>query len=192
MGKAVVCQISRGLSPARAISQASLFAQRLGLTYILIDTETCVDAKNSAVKWALSMGKDLLLLEDDVMLPWQAWKQAVEQRRLAYAEVIMQNGQINTQRKADGEFLFTGTIFVYIPLKVLKNLPDPAFKAQCFKVENDQLIPTTPTFNGKHSDVYFWWQISKLGIKPVNLGKATHILHPLQGVHNQPSELEYR
>lgn len=191
MAQAVVCQISRGLSPARAISQASLFAQRLGCQYVLIDTETCADAKNSAVKWALSMGKDLLLLEDDVMLGWQVWKKAIDDRRLAFAEVTMQNGQLNTQKTGAGEFLFTGTVFVYIPLSVLQKLPDPAFKAQCFKIEGDQLVPTTPTYNGKHSDVYFWWQISQLGIMPESLGKATHILHQLQGVHDKPSELTY-
>jgi putative hemolysin len=177
----LVGQISRGLSPASAIVSACRVAHTRRWRYHLIDTLPCADAKAAQAALAVKQRSDLLLVEDDILLPDAQWpwpKAGVVQA--VSATCPDSGGQLNYVQHRNGTVLYVGTCLMLIPLQVLLQVGPPWFEARhTFHVKDDQLIPGGDRDTERGSDVFFCWRLQEHHV-PIELcGHATVLAHPL-------------
>jgi catechol 2,3-dioxygenase-like lactoylglutathione lyase family enzyme len=182
----LVVQISRGLAPVASIVAAVQEAERSGWRYEAVCGLPLVAAKNAAAELALDRGEDLLLLEDDVQAPpevWQAVAALEKTEVVAYARARVRGGGENVYTAPDGTFLYTGNIFCYIPIGILRRLPRPIFAARKWQPTEDYIDTSDrgAQSNGIGSDTGFWHAIRHLDPPPViqELGKVGHLKHAL-------------
>lgn len=183
-------QISRGLSPASAIAAAQRTAYERGWRYELIDTMPMADAKQRLAERALAVGRDLLLVEDDVIVPPHLWPNGSTEGVEALA-VYFDNGELNIQRRRDGSVLWVGTCVMRIPITVLRRLDPPWFRPTrvIWHRDTDALSLGAPRADGRGSDVYFCYRCWGAGIPIEILGRATRLKHALTGTGLSEIEL---
>ncbi len=189
----VVCQITRGLAPARSIADACMFARRYKCEYFLIHGFDAASAKNQAAEIALEHGADLILCEDDIYDPhYNVLHSAYMCDCIGYADATCQNGQPNTVFNDSGQFLYSGNIILKIPHTHLTNLPRPLFQARQVVIKDGRLKALGDMPNKSHSDVYFWYLVQEYlqGVPVRCLGKVGHILHPFQRGHDNTVKME--
>lgn len=188
----LVVQISRGRGCSHAIASAVLGAQRHGWGYELVAGLDAVGAKNEAVRLAAEAGRDLVLVEDDVIVPWDTWPD--DGLAIYAADAICRGGELNTVRDADGGVLYTGTCFVRVPrwAMVQMGYPDePLFRSCMFVRTAAGLEPDLSREpDGTRSDVWFYWLARGAGVPVRIFGRATHLLHADSGPGRNVSAIE--
>ena len=190
-----IAQITRGVCPARSIAEAKDRAYDLAQLYRCF-AGSLPDVKNEAAEWAFGHEHNLLLIEDDIIAPHGMWYEAVMDATgdILFASARTRDGVLNTVRTEDGRLLYTGNCFMRIPYDVLRRLERPCFRAMNFRILDDRLIPTTPNEHGAHSDLFFWWNVSRLDPRPGirEIGTVTHLRHTLNEVrenYGKPCEI---
>lgn len=177
--KILCVQISRGLAPAVTVANTVAAAMMNEMPYKLIAGRTAVDAKQEAALAAIEQGADLLLVEDDVMPDRGAWDAVIENKTdVMVATAIMRNGMLNTWFHGD-RVLYSGTVFLKIPLPVLERIGDPWFACHDleFNANRGEWRDKGPNADGQSSDVWFFRRCWELGIPVLVAGFAVHYLH---------------
>lgn len=190
----IVIQISRGLAPARCIANAAYTCGKVPhVEYRLIDCKPAAEAKEEAARIALELGVDLVLIEDDMMPAPEIWAQVFQSHRqdtVLYAETPCRNGERNVYRNKRGEFTYSGTVLVKVPLAVLRRLAHrPIFEPWEYMLdEHHEPVPVRKDPHGFSSDVYFWQQVRKLpGVCIVPLGHVDSIASELNSGAQRPN-----
>lgn len=174
-----VAQITRGLAPAIAIVAAVQRAAELSAPYELISQLGLCDAKNLAATRALAAGRDLMLLEDDVIAPRWPVHDAENVQVLAVHYPHAEG--VNVQRDSRGRVLCAGTTAMRIPLAVLRKIPPPWFVARVIRTKNERLELGGPRDDDRGSDVYFCWLCQEHGVRITCSDHAISIKHELRG-----------
>jgi hypothetical protein len=180
----LVVQISRGRAPAHAIASAARGAGAWDWPYRLVAGLPAVDAKNEAVRLAYEEHTALLLIEDDVLVPWDEWP--TRDDAIYAADVHCRGGTLNTVRDNQGDVLYTGTCFVRVPwwaLDAMGAARAPLFQPWVFQYDSHAgtLTKIEPSLDGLHSDVYFYWLARKCGVSVQIFGAGSHLLHADSG-----------
>lgn len=184
MRNTVVVQITRGVCPARSIADASKQARAADAHYVLVEGMPAPDAKRRAAYIALDLGYDLILCEDDFVASNDQWITAVTAGdQVCVGSAIMRNGKVNTRYTPSGRVLYSGTVFVRVPIDVLRRLAakGPLFVPWIYNPSDDgeSLIAQMPNPEPWGSDVHFWASVNELDPRPtiVDLGLVTHFRH---------------
>lgn len=188
----LLVQISRGRGCSHAIASAVLGAQRHGWDYELVGFLPAVEAKNEAVRLAYDRGADLVLVEDDVVVPWADWPTAGQ--AIEAAEAICRGGETNTVRGAGGGVIATGTCFMRIPFWAMHDMGypgQPLFRSGRFLRTAAGLEPDpTREPDGTGSDMHLCWLAAQHGVPIWIFGRATHLLHADSGGGRNVSAIE--
>jgi hypothetical protein len=188
--KTIVCQITRGLAPASAIVHTVQGAQHFRHRYLLISGLGRVDAKNAAVRAALDDEAHLLLVEDDIEVPWSQWP--TSRGNVWVATARCSNGDMNTEYDSHGHVLKTGTPFILIPYRILFDLSDqgtqPIFRARKFRIDGNVLVDYGPTDTDRGSDIWFCYLCRMRGYSIGVCGHGTSLKHSL--INFGPSKME--
>lgn len=181
----LIVQISRGMAPAISIAESQRAAREYSANYQLVWGKPAAEAKTDAIEMAITNAEDLVLVEDDVLATPAIWQAAIcGPESVAYCDAICRDGRTNTGRRADGQFIATGTVLVRLALPVLIRLRKEtgALPLEAWEFHKDPatggLVPTARDPLGRGSDIWLWYHITKLGYEPQCLGKVTTILHP--------------
>jgi hypothetical protein len=153
-----------------------------GWRYEQVAFLTAVEAKNEAVRLAYQARCDLVLVEDDVIVPWADWP--TEDDAIYAADAICRGGTLNTVRDSLGDVLYTGTCFVRVPWWAMDRMgagTERLFEPALFHPDGDQLRYAGPDPHGQHSDVFFFWRARRCGIPVRIFGRASHLLHAASG-----------
>ena len=192
MSDRILVQISRGVAPAQAVADTVQAAHGYGVPYHLVAGKPAVEAKIAAAHLALTEGVGLVLCEDDLVATPPQWEQILTDRTgdVLFADAKCRDQSLNTKRNGNGEFLYTGTVAVYVPGPSLRALAakGPLFVASDWQDDGAgslHMIGTNPL--GWGSDVFFWQQVRAYRPAPVvrSIGQVGHIMHPLNsGKHD--------
>ena len=202
----ILAYITRGVGPIEPAVEARAWAMRMGWRWELISGLPLVDAKNRAANIAIEADDSLLMVEDDMSACEVHWR-AIDQERnkggnyntLVYAWTTCSNGESNVYSDPDGNFIYTGTCFLWIPRYILikyRHQTYPIFQAASFGYTSDgrELFYKGPNENHTGSDVFFWHNAMKLDPQPTvkSIGHVGHIKHPFnQGMkHNNYYTIE--
>jgi len=193
----IVRQITRGVAPVRSIVQAMKWAQAFYVEYDFTEGLPLAEAKNKAASDALERGADLFLVEDDVTASPELWQQFLTpdvEPRILFASANTRWDKSNTVYAPDGTLIYSGNIFVRIPLWVLQAMKRPIFKPWCFTIRDGKHVMLGESSNGSHSDESCWYHARLLHPVPemVELGRVTHLKHPLnddQQQHKKPCKI---
>ena len=192
MTDVLLCQISRGVAPVKPIIAAVEKAHQFDWVYHAIIGRPLVEAKNEAVRLALESQAALMLVEDDICASDDVWNSAatLTDNAVGYGRANVRGGQENVYVSDDGAFRYAGNCFCVIPLDVLQRLPRPAFSAQRWLKDTDELGGALN--NGIGSDTVFWYHVRHLDPQPaiIELGTVEHLKHPLNLVRDNLTPCE--
>lgn len=198
----MVCQISRGVAPAPAIAGAVQGASGIGGWYRLLTGFECAEAKNEAVRLAMEAEYDLLLIEDDVIVPESCWFEAGRDRDEIMTCVTVNRDGSEMARyhtKHKDQLLYTGTQFVKVPLPILHHLLEegPIFQAlehQVAEGHGGELYVIGPSPCGRGSDTHFWYRVRKLTPRPTVrvIGRCQWLLNPCNEKHNLQNPVTFK
>lgn len=190
----MVCQISRGVAPAVSIAEAVQHSYGLGAWYRLVAGMTCAEAKNHAVGLAMDAGYDLLLVEDDVLVPDSCWFEAGRQLPDVMTCVTVNRDGSEMGRyhsKFKTELLYTGTQFVKLPLVILRRLLEdgPIFQPLEHSFSDGhggELYVIGPSPKGTGSDTHLWYRLRRLNPRPTIrvIGRCQWLLNVMNETHN--------
>jgi len=189
-------QISRGLSPAVSIAATVAAATNRGFKYRLITGKPAAEAKNSAAREAFEAQRDLLLVEDDVLVPTELWDKAARNcTDVMVGSAIMRNGELNCWY-LDDRLVYSGTVWLRVPWLALFKIGDPWFAPRDleFNGENGgEWIDKGENADGQNSDCWFYYRCWQEGIRATVAGFVTHLITPLTSrgrSMNQPIEIK--
>lgn len=171
----LVVQISRGMAPSRCIAEVAQAAHMRTMQYRLVHGLGAVEAKNEAVRLAMEYCDDLILVEDDAIISFDAWTAVVRALEdsagspsgvVATVDAVCRNGQPSVRRDTRGRFEFAGTVLVAVPFSVLSRLEPPYFAAADFKRIGGVMAFCGHNERGQGSDVWFWRRLLSLDPPP--------------------------
>ena len=180
----LVVSLSRGLAPPDASvgvgAAAAVHAER----HFVVRGFPAVEGKNCAAQLALDCGLNLVLVEDDIVVPPDVWRRVSDNilGPVQVATTRCRDGSLNSRFASDGTVLSSGTPFVTIPCAYLLFLGKPVFRAvDCGILPSGEVYPRGENPHGHNSDTYFWYRVRRLEPRPQIevIGEVTHLLHPL-------------
>lgn len=184
-----VVLISRGLCAPEVTRDAVLqAAQYPDVGFWIVSGRSCVEAKQAAVRAVGTEGQDLMILEDDVLLTDEQWREMLTPGpEILVGECACRNGEWNTHKLVTQEgleILYSGSVALRIPAAVLRRLPETGgFEARLIYVQRDPLVwedrGPAPTDSG--SDLSFWYHVWHLDPRPAvrSIGEVVHLRTPL-------------
>ena len=184
------CMITRGMAPA--VSVASVVSQvcKRRIPFQIISGRPAVDAKTQAAEIAMEAGRDLLLVEDDIIADDAVWEAVLEHDGVAVASALLRDGTLNTVFYG-GRVLYSGTVFLRVPLPALQALGPPWFVSRqlVFAAEGEgHWRDEGPGEHGWYSDCFFYHRCWEANIPVTVVGHVTHMIHPLNATPHVLSE----
>lgn len=177
----LVVQVTRGLAPALAIASCVLGAVEHGWPYEQLSGLGLADALTLALERASRLERDLLLVEDDIIVPWSDWPRGRPGIVEAVEALCPQTGQSNVTRRRDGGVVWVGTCMMRLPWAVCGAVGRIFAMRLRWDPVAEVLMPGPAAPDGSGTDVYLCHRLGELGVPIEIVAGGIIIDHSLRG-----------